>query len=136
MERDTRMLGALPTAEIAPETKARMQEALRLYVSGRAQMEVARDMGISKAAVCNYLHDIERRTGLKVVRDNGTKKAVKRLADVTADLSHLDPDTQASRYRMQLQNLAHLRDSLSIPELARVFLREFPPIKSERTKDE
>lgn len=85
MARGLSALDCLPEGEISAETKAHMKEALKLYVSGRSQTQVARDLGISKAAMCNYLHEIETLTGLKVVRDNGTKKAVKRLGDATAD---------------------------------------------------
>ncbi len=65
IERVEAMLASL--TDTAPQKRERMAEAFRRYEAGESLPAVAKSMGISKSSVSLYLHEIEDRTGLRVI---------------------------------------------------------------------
>ncbi len=77
-------LDGLPAGAIVAEKRERMREAFKLYVGGMRGPAVARQMGMGKATVSSYLREMETRTGLKIIRQNGQKRPKKCRGEVHA----------------------------------------------------
>ena len=78
-------LDALPEGTIVADKLERMRETFKLYVGGMAGPAVARRVGVTKGSVSVYLAEMEKRTGLKIVRQNGHKRPEKCRGEVHVD---------------------------------------------------
>lgn len=66
-ERVRVMLDKLTEADGSGQKRAHMKEAFRRYADGQSPREIANVMGMSKSSISLYLHEIEKRTGLRVL---------------------------------------------------------------------
>lgn len=66
-KRVSAMLKGLTRKDGSVEKRQRMAEAFRRYVDGETLPAAASSMGVSKSTISLYLHDIEDRTGLRVI---------------------------------------------------------------------
>ncbi len=64
----------LTAADGSAEKRQHMEEAFTRYVDGESLPAIARSMGMSKSSISLYLHEIESRTGLRVLPEPKRKK--------------------------------------------------------------
>ena len=76
-------LGKLPEGEMDAGKREHMTEAFKAYVGGTSLPDVAEKMGMSKSSVSLYLHEMDKLTGLRVLRPAGRIRPEKRLGDVS-----------------------------------------------------
>jgi integrase len=76
-------LAKAPDGEIKPGMRQRMEQAFCLYVGGDGIPTVARKMGVSKGLISRYLHEIDKRAGVRVMREIGRKLPTVRLGDAS-----------------------------------------------------
>jgi len=62
------MFATLTNEDVPTEKRQHMEEAFRRYSDGQTLPAIATAMGMSKSSISLYLHEIERRTGLRVLR--------------------------------------------------------------------
>lgn len=79
-----RVLAELPEGAMDPTKRERMKEVFKTYVSGTSLPKIARKMGISKSSVSEYLHEMDSRTGLRVLRATRKKRPAKPRGEVSA----------------------------------------------------
>lgn len=64
----------MTAADGSAEKRQHMEEAFTRYVDGESLPAIARSMGMSKSSISLYLHEIESRTGLRVLPEPKRKK--------------------------------------------------------------
>lgn len=84
LERGLKVLSELPENEMDATKREGMTEVFKAYVGGCKLPAVAEKLTFSKSTVSLYLHEVERRSGLRVIRGSRKNRGVKRLGDVSA----------------------------------------------------
>jgi len=84
LTRGLKFLAEVPEGEMDSTKRARMTAAFKAYVGGVCLPEIAVNMGVSKSTLSLDLHEIEKRTGLRVLRSTGMKRPAKSLGEVSA----------------------------------------------------
>jgi len=82
--RGLKVLAEIPENEMDATKREVMTEVFKAYVGGGKLPAIAEKLGHSKSTLSLYLHEIERRSGLRVLRVTGKNRAVKRLGDLSA----------------------------------------------------
>jgi hypothetical protein len=83
LERGLKVLAEIPENEMDATKREVMTEIFKAYVGGGKFPAIAETLGHSKSTLSLYLHEIERRSGLRVLRVTGMNRAVKRLGDLS-----------------------------------------------------
>jgi len=84
LARGLKVLAAIPENAIDTVKLNGMTEVFKAYVGGDKLPAVAEKLTLSKSTVSLYLHEIERRSGLRVLRTTRKNRAEKRLGDLSA----------------------------------------------------
>ena len=83
LARGLKVLAEIPENEMDATKREVMTEIFKAYVGGGKFPAIAEKLGHSKSTLSLYLHEIERRSGLRVLRVTSKNRAVKRLGDLS-----------------------------------------------------
>jgi len=81
LERGLKVLAEVPEDAMDATKREVIREVFKVYVSGSKLPAIAEKMSLSKSTVSLYLHEMERRCGVSVLRAR-KKRAAKRLGDL------------------------------------------------------
>jgi integrase len=84
LTRGLKVLAEIPDNAMDATKREVMTDVFKAYVGGGKLPAIAEKLGHSKSTLSLYLHEIERRSGLRVLRVTSKNRAVKRLGDLSA----------------------------------------------------
>lgn len=82
LERGLKVLAEVPEGAMDVAKREGMTEVFKAYVGGDKLPAIADNLSLSKSTVSHYLHEMERRSGVRVLRGTGKKRGAKRLGDL------------------------------------------------------
>ena len=83
LERGLKVLTEVPENKMDVTKRERMTEIFKAYVGGSKLPAIAEKMALNKSTVFHCLREMERRSGIRVLRRTGKKQADKRLGDLS-----------------------------------------------------
>ncbi len=84
LERGLKVLAEVPETEMDAVKRQAIMDVFKAYVAGDKLPAIAKQLVMSKSTVSKYLHEMERRTGLRVLRVTKKERPTRRLGGLSS----------------------------------------------------